>query len=115
LFLVDERIRSRIREKKNYGSGSRRPKIIRIRILNTACELFLTARDVNKVLIQVTVKEATVNTIVAAEVAGWFFIGKNKGRHSEIALLLVSVFLFRKTLNMKENPRRRMNGTFCIH
>jgi hypothetical protein len=54
----------------NYGSGSRRPKKIQIR--NTACEL-------NNVLVQVTVKEATVNTIVAAEVAGWFFIGKNKG------------------------------------
>ncbi len=53
-----------------YGSGS---------IRNTACEIFLTAMAVNNVLVQVTVKEATVNTIVAAEVAGWFFIGKNKG------------------------------------
>ncbi len=53
-----------------YGSGS---------IRNTACEIFLTAMAVNNVFCQVTVKEATVNTIVAAEVAGWFFIGKNKG------------------------------------
>jgi hypothetical protein len=74
---------------KSYGSGS---------IRNTACEL-------NNVLVQVTVKEATVNTIVAAEVAGWFFIGKNKGRHSEIALRLVSVFLFRKRFNVKEKNR----------
>jgi hypothetical protein len=28
------------------------------------------------VLGQVTVKEATVNTLVAVEVLGWFFIGK---------------------------------------
>jgi hypothetical protein len=53
---------------KTYGARS---------ILNTACELFLTAMAFNNVLVQVTVKEATVNTIVAAEVAGWFFIGKN--------------------------------------
>jgi hypothetical protein len=36
---------------------------------------------------QVTVKEATVNTLVAAEVAGWFFIGKNI-KHCPASLLL---------------------------
>ncbi len=86
----------------NYGSGSSRPKNIRIRILNTACELYITAMSVNNVFCQVTVKEATVNTIVAAEVAGWFFIGKNNGRHSEIALRLVSVFLLRKRYSIKD-------------
>jgi hypothetical protein len=86
----------------NYVSGSRWPKNILIRILNTACDLFLTAMAFNNVLIQVTVKEATVNTIVAAEVAGWFFIGKNKGRRSEIALRLVSVSLLQRRLSMKD-------------
>jgi len=34
---------------------------------------------------QVTVKEATVNTLVAAEVAGWFFIGE-KRRHWKLSI-----------------------------
>jgi hypothetical protein len=61
---------------KSYGSGS---------IRNTACEL-------NNVLVQVTVKEATVNTIVAAEVAGWFFIGKNKGDIQKLRYVLSASF-----------------------
>ncbi len=65
-------------------------------------------------LVQVTVKEATVNTIVAAEVAGWFFIGKNKGRHSEIALRLVSVFLFRKRFNVKEKTEESKRYLFVL-
>jgi hypothetical protein len=72
----------------NYGSGFSRPKNIRIRILNPACELFLTALAFNNVLVKVTVKEATVNTIVAAEVAGWFFIGKNKGDIQKLRYVL---------------------------
>jgi hypothetical protein len=39
-------------------------------------------------LVKVTVKEATVNTIVAAEVAGWFFIGKNKGDIQKLRYVL---------------------------
>jgi hypothetical protein len=68
---------------KTYGSGS---------IRNTACEIFLAAMDVNNVLVKVTVKEATVNTIVAAEVAGWFFIGKNKGDIQKLRCVLSASF-----------------------
>jgi hypothetical protein len=44
-------------------------KTIRKKIVSFLLKLLI-------VLGQVTVKEATVNTLVAVEVLGWFFIGK---------------------------------------